>query len=175
MIGTLMVGALAYRAYGPEVESIAPLVDRARQVVAEAWSPASRTDRLSADSSGSPPPPEEFLVPVTPLAELNAPELLEDSAVQPAAAIQQGAPLAAANSAVSPVSVVIRELNERGVTEYSLNKWGSTGDFYRFHCSAPWGDDGRYACQFEAVAADPSEAAQQVLEKVAHWQASLRR
>lgn len=175
MIGTLVVGALAYRAYGPQLETLTPLVGRLQELAAEVCWPASTTPQAPDVSSGL-THPDRFVASASPLAAIEPPQLL-DANVQPAASWDPPPPPATRTtpSAESPVAVVIRELNERGVSEYSLNKWGSSGEFYRFYCSAPWGDGGRYIRQFEAVAADPAEAAERVLQQVAHWQSTLVR
>lgn len=167
MIGTLIVGALAYRAYGPQLEKLEPVVTRLREMAAEAWSPDTTSEPLAELQT----PPAEFRAEAEPLYVP-----MRDAQVQPASTFpSEPSPLAEVPSADPvdedpPVSSVVRELNHLGVTEYSLNPWGDGGQFYRFRCQAPWGDGGRYSRQFEAIAADPSEAARQVLAQVQQWQ-----
>lgn len=167
MIGTLVVGALAYRAYGPQLEKLEPLVSRAQEIAVEAWWP----DELATESEGDIDPlaaPEAFAASATPLTRA-----IVDSEVHPAstwppsdAAPASPPQLVPASEGTTEVSEIVRALNELGVTEYSLNPWGDGGNYYRFRCSAPWGDGGRYARQFEAVASKPVDAARQVLQQI---------
>jgi hypothetical protein len=58
MIGTLVVGALAYRAYGPELEKLKPLFTRAVEIASEMVSPDAQTDTpLAEGEAGSAPEP----------------------------------------------------------------------------------------------------------------------
>lgn len=169
MLGTLVVGALAYKAYGPQIDSMGTrlhnlatdLLERGHSLPVEPFVPATALALPPLD-----PPAEQ-------LAEVAAPPPLFDEHVQPAsgeiarvATPSSGIP-AAEPAARSTVSEVVEELQQRGVREYSLVPWGSAGEFYRFQCSAAWGTGGRYVQQFEAIADDPAAAAAQVLQQVA--------
>jgi hypothetical protein len=165
MIGTLVVGALAYRAYGPELEKLKPLYTRAMEIASEIISPDAETDTPLAEGEGG-TPPEPFTANATPL---QAPVLLDQN-VQPAGgALEPIAPPLTPDSTESPVAAVVRALNERGVTDYAMTRWGADGTHYRFHCSVPWGEGGLYSQHFEAVAETPADAARQVLDQVNQW------
>ncbi|WP_442483507.1 hypothetical protein [Aeoliella sp. SH292] len=165
MIGTLVVGALAYRAYGPELEKLKPLFTRAVEIASELISPDSETDTpLAEGEAGSAPAP--FTALATPLQ----PPALLDQNVQPAGgALEPVVPPLAPESTESPVAAVVRALNERGVNDYSMTRWGADGTHYRFQCSVPWGEGGVYSQHFEAVAETPADAARQVLDQVNQW------
>ncbi len=172
MISTLVVGALAYRAYGPQLEKLQPIVERVRQLVAEACMPDPAADQLPSEDPLA-APPAEFEMPAEPLVAAEPPPLI-DANVQRTASWddEEPTPPPATTNPPSPprdessVAVLVQQLNGLGVTEYSLTKWGNSGQAYRFHCSVPWGPGGHYARHFDAIADDPADAARQVLEQV---------
>ena len=171
MVGTLIVGALAYRAYGPQLEKLAPVVSRVQELAA-AW--LTDTDAVGDVETDAPSaPPANLMTETLPLTPAEPPRLL-DANVQQAASWETGPPTPAAAEDHSPVTMVVRALNDLGVTEYSLTPWGDRGQAYRFHCSAPWGHEGRYSRQFEAIAADPAQAAEKVLAEVKAWHTTKR-
>lgn len=187
MAGTVVVATMAWRVYGPPSEQIEPLVDRARQSLAELLKPA---DESTLAEPGSPAPFDDS----TPgLVQLTEGRRL-DAAVGPAA-WNQPTPLEGAETPVSPpalvpdqdsgagaagenveaaaqMSAVYQRLRQLGVEQYGLSPWGTTPGLYRFRCSAPWGSEGAYHRYFEAVSADPLDAAQRVLDDVERWQTS---
>lgn len=72
-------------------------------------------------------------------------------------------PLAAA---LEPLLVRLREL---GVAGYSLERWGSGGQWYRFRCEMPLAAASAATQQFEAVAVDPQATVEQVVAEVSSW------
>ena len=62
---------------------------------------------------------------------------------------------------------------ERWGADYLLLETTGTGG-YRFHCRMA-GPDGREMQAFEATAADPAEAAEEVLDQIAEWRVTVRR
>lgn len=96
-----------------------------------------------------------------------------------AAPFQQPSPLAASEPPVTdvtptpmtanPIEPLLERLRELGVVEYALERWGSTGELYRFHCEMPLGPAEGLTQQFEAVAADPRASVEQVVTEVASW------
>lgn len=167
MACTLVVGAMAYRAYGPELEKLGPVLTRAKQELCDAMSPTPSSLPPVADAE--PAPPEQFLPPAGPMVHAPAAPPLVDPQVQPAGGQEEILPATAAEDS-SPVARVVRELASRGVEQYALTPWGEEGRFYRFHCSAPWGGSAGFTRHFEAITADPVLAAEQVLEQVTRWQ-----
>lgn len=167
MACTLVVGAMAYRAYGPELEKLAPVLQRAQQVLAEALSPAKEEPTPLAEVQ--PKPPAQLQLPAEPLASATAPPLVDPN-VRPAGQWEDSPPNAVVHDETSPVARVVRELTDRGVEVYGLTPWGEDGRFYRFHCSAPWGGQAGFTRHFEAITPDPVAAAEQVLDQVTRWQ-----
>ncbi len=82
---------------------------------------------------------------------------------------------AAAAPPASPTSPQVEPLLERlrqlGVAEYTLEKWGSADQLYRFRCKMPLvAQNEEITRQFEAVADDPFASIEQVVGEVASWQ-----
>ncbi len=170
MVGTLVLGALAYRAYGPQLEKLAPFVDRAKQLATETFSSEDEVQPPAADTAMAPltpAPPEAFQADAQPL---HAPPLV-DSQVHPVGG-QQLQPVAPGpiEADRSPVALVFDELKNRGISRCSLDPWGDNGEFFRFHCEAPVAGGSGFTRHFEAVSANPAEAAQEVLRQVSEWQ-----
>ena len=65
-----------------------------------------------------------------------------------------------------------RRLRELGTTYYLLEKWGSEGQLYRFHCRVAIGEKTDANRHFEAVDADAIAAIERVLTQVEAWQAA---
>lgn len=66
-----------------------------------------------------------------------------------------------------PELSVLRSL---GAANYALEHWGDDGTMYRFRCAIPLGEDINFTRHFEAVAAEPRTAIQQVVGEVSAWQ-----
>lgn len=196
MLGTLVVGGLAYRAYEPQIRQLDPVLTRVQELAADYWS-GGESETEAATETNQPlalKSPDEFpadisLSPLS-LKEENKPAVF-DAQVQPAAKWDEPPALSSAGTAPSEalsdtppamssllpseasVAAIVQRLSAHGVTDYSLAPWGGGSEFYRFQCSAPWGLDGRYSKQFESVANEPAAAAREVLAQVEGWQASL--
>ena len=56
------------------------------------------------------------------------------------------------------------------MVEYTLEKWGSAGQLYRFQCKMPLAQSNQITQQFEAVAPDPLASVEQVVGEVSSWQ-----
>jgi len=68
---------------------------------------------------------------------------------------------------VEPLLVRLRGL---GVLEYHLEKWGNSGQMYRFRCAMPLAQSDEVTRQFEAVTDNPKASIEQVVREVSHWQ-----
>lgn len=195
MLGTLVVGGLAYRAYEPQIKQLEPVLTRVQELAEEYWNGAPAGDEANPLTIAEPEsfPAGVALEPMERSSTATQASLFDDN-VQPAARWDGGhtesnvvtdsqrhsagmdAPPKAVSANLpsnSTVATIVQRLSTRGVTDYSLSPWGSGGGFYRFQCSVPWGLDGRYAKQFESVSAEPADAAREVLAQVERWQASL--
>jgi hypothetical protein len=185
MAGTFVVALMAWHVYGPPIEQLRPLLLRAKEAVSDLWN-SSRTTQLLAEI----PPPAAFDPPGPGLAPLEGATRYVDSQVAPAAGWSDPPPLSQPGTAASAtisvgdpaaidptgaqgsVASAIEGLRSRGVADYSMSQWGTSSGLYRFRCSAPSGTGGMFQRHFEAVSADPAEAARRVLADVEAWQAS---
>lgn len=190
MSGTIVVASMAWRVYGPPVEQIHPLWERARQGLIDLWN-SPTTPPLAEEGA-----PELFDGSVEGLLPLAESERHRDQAVGPAGwnepprlaprdvatrLPQPVEPIEVGETSVAvdgnpdnsaSVSAVFGRLQELGVKDYSLSPWGTSSGLYRCRCSAPWGTRGSYHRHFEAVAGSAAEAAQQVLADVEQWYSS---
>lgn len=91
-------------------------------------------------------------------------------------------PLAAqvGNISLLPAGVADRlpplysRLEELGASDPQLRPWGSSGQMYRFCCRAALAGAPSVARHFEAVAAEPIAAVEQVVASVESWRVSHR-
>jgi hypothetical protein len=65
--------------------------------------------------------------------------------------------------------LLMTRLEQLGGLEPELAAWGTSGKLYRFRCRATWSDSPKYSRHFEAVAAEPMAAVEQVVAKVQAW------
>jgi len=65
-----------------------------------------------------------------------------------------------------------RRLRELGASYYLLEKWGTEGQLYRFHCRVAIGEGGGANRHFEAIDASARTTMQQVLAQVEAWRAA---
>lgn len=181
MGGTLAVVWMAWQVYGPPPERVRPVWNRVVEVVREALHGESESFEVAHDShlreGASAAEPDTLLEPLSPRL------FPSDQPIQPIAHWQEPAPelLAeplpgaeplAESTAPESVAGVVTRLRQLGIADYSLSPWGTSGEIYRFRCSAPWGSGGTFHRHFEAVAANPTEAALHVLSQVEAWQQS---
>ena len=61
-------------------------------------------------------------------------------------------------------------LQSLGAADYRLERWGSGGTLYRFHCAIALGSDNDFTREFDAVDADPVAAVRQVVGEATAWQ-----
>jgi len=61
-----------------------------------------------------------------------------------------------------------QQLQEMGIDDYRLER-GHNGESYLFICQFAPGGDTRIIRRFEAEAAEPFDAVQQVLTQIGHW------
>jgi hypothetical protein len=87
---------------------------------------------------------------------------------------QAGDPQASAGSdCTAQFRGMEKRLRELGATYYLLETWGSSGDRYRFFCKMSLAGNADYNRNriFQATAADPLRAMQDVLAQVEQWRA----
>jgi hypothetical protein len=67
------------------------------------------------------------------------------------------------------LSALVERLTQLGVRDQSLAAWGRGGELTRFSCSVPWANSPAYSRHFEAVAATPLAAVEQVAAEIEAW------
>jgi hypothetical protein len=66
----------------------------------------------------------------------------------------------------------VKALADLGVRNQQVRPWGNGGALYRCSCDAPWPAAPNYSRHFEAVAATPEAAVDQVTAEIAAWRTS---
>ena len=66
-------------------------------------------------------------------------------------------------------------LQQLGALEYALEKWGDSGELYRFRCLAAVPGTTSYQRHFHAVDGDGGRAVERVVEQVREWRAAATR
>ena len=64
---------------------------------------------------------------------------------------------------------LLARLRAFGAIEYVLERWGDSGELYRFRCAIPLASSRDATREFEAVAESPQSTIEQVVHQVASW------
>jgi hypothetical protein len=72
------------------------------------------------------------------------------------------------------LTALLEQLTSLGVRDQHLAPWGSGGELVRFSCDAPWANSPSFSRHFEAVAASPEAAVEQVAAEIQAWQRGQR-
>ena len=85
-------------------------------------------------------------------------------------------PTAATNETqlASQLATLLEQLVQWGVRDQELAPWGSRGELVRFRCNVPWANSPAYSRHFEAVAATPLAAVEQVTAEIEAWRSGQR-
>jgi hypothetical protein len=148
--------------YGPLPPGAQRAVDRVLEVVKETIGPEQPVAEPNAQKAA-------------PRYDIAAAQTRKNSSPIPSlpAALPKTAPKLAPEGLSEQVRPLLEKLRALGSTEYSLEPWGSEGDFFRFRCAMPLvAQDRQSSQQFEAVAATPQASIEQVVSEVAHWKTS---
>jgi hypothetical protein len=191
MVAAGVIVVKGWQLYGPTAEQGRAFGMRALEIAKDALSGAEPSaaeehdglppdPRLAAVSNAPPTAPAAMIDPAPPLAtpavvapagEPASATLMPMVPNQPEAA--EPAPLSGAGtSAGDDLSALLVRLEQMGIVETELSQWGGSGRMYRFHCRAPLGNSAAFVQHFEAVAAEPRVAVEQVVAKVEAWQAA---
>jgi hypothetical protein len=162
MLGTLLVGAMAWKVYGPPPEQLAPIVNRVVEL-------ASQTFGHEDDES------KAFAVPTESLALTEAPTfpmpssapLRLDPEVAPAA-YSQGAKANVSAPAAS-TDELLERLRLLGAVDAELKPWGGSGQTYRCVCRVASSENPTLERHFDAIAADAQSAVEQVESEIERW------
>jgi hypothetical protein len=160
---TVLVGLpAAWVYYGPLPPHAQQAVDRVVAAAKEAvdW------DKLTARREPERIPQRRAPSTATPIAHVSA--QASPSAEAPALIAEAAAPRSLADR-LAPLRA---QLHEWGVAEYQLDLWGDRGELYRFSCEMPLAPGSPATEQFEAVAADPQAAVEEVVAEVWRWRDS---
>ncbi len=190
-IGAIVVKG--WQLYGPSVEqvksAVVSAVDMAQAAMKNSRSPVAEA-RSTAGRSGAAPPfaattPAETAnsaAPATPaLMPTNAASAPVDASPAPrfsqttepaSPSVEQTSRGSTANDTRLPA--LLSRLEQLGVADPKLASWGSSGHLYRFCCQAAWKDSPAFTQHFEAVAAEPAQAVEQVVAKVEAWRTAQR-
>ena len=72
------------------------------------------------------------------------------------------------------LTALLEHLTQLGVRDQELSAWGSGGALMRFSCNVSWANSPAYSRHFEAVAATPSAAVEQVAAEIEAWRRGQR-
>lgn len=185
MVSVLAVVVKGWFLYGPSREQVSSVGVRAIELGDSLLSRFRDPTPPAAAPQGGPPPFVATPAEAGPSAQRLPPTLSPPAVgeVQLASAIDPAGP-AVASQMVAPVSqpagvdarieAALAQLDELGAGQHQLQPWGTSGQLYRFCCSAAWGSGPDYSRHFEAVAAEPAAAVEQVVGQVAAWRAAER-
>lgn len=72
------------------------------------------------------------------------------------------------------LTTTLNRLVSLGMRDQQLTAWGGRGEFTRFSCTMPWTNSPAFSRHFEAVAATPLAAVEQVAAEIDAWQRGQR-
>jgi hypothetical protein len=165
MLGTITVGAMAWKVYGPPAEQLAPVVNR---VVELANQTLGRGAVQPKPKSSEPPAPRLVAIRDSVLEPLpgGAP-LRVDREVAPAAHFLD-IPTHPTPQTVS-TDALLGQLHLLGAVDVELKPWGATGQTYRCACRMASAANPTLERNFDAVATDAKSAVEQVLADIEDW------
>jgi len=79
-----------------------------------------------------------------------------------------------ANAAGPQLAATLNRLVALGMRDQQLTAWGGRGEMTRFSCTMPWANSPMFSRHFEAVAATPLSAVEQVAAEIDAWQRGQR-
>ena len=198
MLAALVIAYKGWQHYGPPAEQLKSFVMRALEV---AKSALDTTDQSGTGTSSLAADPRPLAPPLGAPTPAPAPvgQVVQAQALVPASELSMAAPftppaLAPAPSrlptpdspsATSPVNLsppgpnaelqaLYSRLEQLGAHDPQLAAWGSSGQLHRFCCEATLAGAANFNRHFEAVAADPQQAVEEVVAKVEAWRAAQR-
>ena len=196
MIAVGVIVVKGWQLYGPTNEQAKSFGVRALDMAQSAW---NNTQQPATESSGPAADPRMVIQPAAPIVApplqtappLQAPlepilpvtGLVPQPSDVPATTVPSPG-ITMEGTEVLPIEVTERlpllyaKLEQLGGADPQLAPWGSSGELFRFRCRASLADTPAYARHFEAVAAEPVLAVEQVVAKVEAWridQVAVRR
>ncbi|HVT30857.1 MAG TPA: hypothetical protein VHE81_22820 [Lacipirellulaceae bacterium] len=193
VVGVIVVKG--WNLYGPSAEQVKSGVMKVIDMADTAWKNWQKPDETSprvADARGTAPafantkPQLPTTAPATPplsmapgaslLSPVPAANATTDAGITPAASTTANqatpAPPAAAQQSAEPadrVPALLSRLQQLGAADPKVAPWGSSGHLFRCSCGAVLADSHAFTQHFEAVAAEPAAAVEQVVAKIEAW------
>lgn len=176
MGSALFVGVSAYRAYGPPVEELPPLLNQLAARAKEAWVvPHAAGPQPAAASVAAAPPQLADLQPLVPGELQPANPTSWDMAPLRRADATHRPPLGRGLLVTGPtranLQTLYAELKELGAEDLSLAAWGADGTLHRFACCAPVSGSAGFVRHFDAVESSPEMAIARVCQDLKTWRA----
>jgi hypothetical protein len=187
MIATGVIVVQGWQLYGPSKEKVKSMAVEAFELAQTAWNRAQQNCSDSTAAAADPRPTAETIAAAQPTAaaDISPPSLAATPSVslatenQPAdrtAIPNANAPAATTDNMASLEATeadrlppLLSRLQEIGGADPKLAPWGSSGELYRFCCRARMDNMPALSRHFEAVAAEPVAAVEQVIAKVEAW------
>ncbi len=190
MIGMGAAAFKGWQIYGPPTEKVKSMTDRAIDMAQDAWknyntptsaqetAPAVTPPNIAAtitpaatDAPLAPPPLATQSQPLTPDLSIGSAPIGSASLAglpQTHTSTSVGAPAASesAHGSDERVRLLLTRLEQLGGSNSKVAAWGSTGRLYRCSCQAPAASSASVMQHFEAVAAEPTLAVEQVVAKI---------
>lgn len=171
MLGTLVVGSLAWFVYGPPPERLAPVLNRIGHFVAET------VQSIPGPSAPSTAPKPSGLVPWTgntpenlSLAEVTGQTNAAAAAPWPPAVLRPE-PLSETDTPVADLAAPETALASLGATEVKLEPWGQSG-LYRCQCVVPIEGSPQMVRNFDSIESTPEAASRGVASAIRTWRES---
>lgn len=173
MVGVVVVGAMAYRVYGPPVGDLAGLLDRMVDTAKSAVG-SSEPPTKQPQAAGPPVFDSALLGQLAP-ASSNASTADMVPLNQPMAELPPLLPVGERGLTLpTSVTPLVEQLRGLGAGQFQLAPWGGQHTMQRFVCRAPLPGESGFFRHFEAVATDAQSAVAQVVQDVTQWRAALR-
>lgn len=188
-----------WKHFGPSTEQVKSIGVQAVELMGRAWKevrPPATGQNLALDPRGNPLQPaapaaapslmdQPSLPPHAASGVANNNHHVADS--QMAAPPLAPAPVAKAeqqNSEITPIpgpggkderlKPLYSRLEQLGAHDAQLKPWGTSGQFFRFRCSASLADSPELSRHFESVATEPAAAVQEVVAAIDAWRTAQR-
>lgn len=195
MAAVVAVVVKGWQLYGPTNEQVKSAVTQATDVaraLLDRWKQepkaAVEDPRLAVPRAqlltppAMPPSTAQATVPqLLPATQPEAPKLLPEqnaeSSTGPNSATTAAAnqtTLAASSTAKDRMSELMTQLARLGAVDTKTVPWGDRGQMYRFSCRAPLTNAPIMMQHFESVAAEPTQAIEQVVAKLEAWRGTQR-
>jgi hypothetical protein len=190
MLAAVVIGYHGWQLYGPSVDRLRLLALRIIEIAQSALGAADQADnakQLQATASPASPPlalpvADQNLQSQSLVSASEAPRAHGEPAVLAPPALATLPP----EASVAPADAEAPEVPEAellalysrleglGIVEPRLATWGNDGQLYRFSCRVAVDGTAGLQRNFEAVAAEPGLAVEQVVAKVEAWRAAQR-